>query len=157
MNEYTIKVAQTEDDFLEAKKLFLEYAETLGFSLCFQGFDKELAQISTLYAVPTGVLLLLENTEGVAVGCVGVKKWQEEAGELKRLYIKSAEKGKGLGKWLMQAAFDEALKLGYKKLVLDTLPQMKEAVAMYEKYGFEKIKPYYENPIEGALYFEKKL
>ena len=155
MERVKIIVAQDAEQFEEGKKLMLEYAETLGFSLCFQGFDKELANLDTIYAQPKGILLLLENELKHYNGCVGIKYIAEGTCELKRLYVQHTLKGQGFGKKLLHEAFKYAQKLGYKKMVLDTLPTMKTAISMYEKEGFRQITPYYNNPVEGALFFEK--
>lgn len=157
MNPIKIIVAQTAEQFEESKKLMLEYSQTLGVSLCFQNFDKELANLNTLYAQPKGIMLLLGDEKGRYSGCVGIKYKTDDICELKRLYLQDSKKGQGFGKMLLHEAFKYAKELGYKKMVLDTLPTMKTAIAMYEKEGFRKIKPYYENPVEGAIFFEKIL
>lgn len=157
MNKIKIVVAHDIEQFEKSKKLMLEYAETLGFSLCFQGFDKELANLPTIYAQPKGILLLLEKGKKEYGGCVGVKYIAEGTCELKRLYVQDALKGQGLGKKLLYEAVKYAQKLGYQKMVLDTLPTMTTAIALYEKQGFKVIPPYYKNPVEGALFLEKQL
>lgn len=157
MNKGKIIVAHNAEQFQKGKKLMLEYAETLGFSLCFQNFDKELDNLDTIYAPPKGILLLLEDEQKQSKGCVGIKYIAEDTCELKRLYIQDTLKGHGWGKKLLHEAFKYAQQLGYKKMVLDTLPIMKTAIALYEKAGFKPIAPYYKNPVEGALFFEKAL
>lgn len=157
MNQPKIIVAQTTEQFEESKKLMLEYSQTLGVSLCFQNFDKELANLHTLYAQPKGIMLLLGDEKGQYSGCVGIKYKTDDMCELKRLYLQDSKKGQGFGKMLLYEAFKYAKELGYKKMVLDTLPTMKTAIALYEKEGFRKIAPYYENPVEGAIFFEKIL
>jgi len=138
----------------QARELFLEYANSLGFSLCFQNFDKELANLPGDYAPPTGRLLLAEY-EGQLAGCVALHKLEREICEMKRLYIRPQFRGKKLGRALADRIIVEARQIGYRRMRLDTVePVMKDAVAMYRKLGFREIAPYTVNPIEGALYME---
>ena len=147
---------ETKDQVSIVRELFLEYAKSLGFSLCFQDFDKELARLPGEYAPPDGRLFIaLDDTD--AIGCIALRKLDEGICEMKRLYVKPSCRGKGLGKLLVQTVIDEAVKIGYKKMRLDTVPKMKEAIDLYRKIGFKEIKPYRENPIEGALYMEMEL
>jgi putative acetyltransferase len=139
------------------RKLFLEYAESLGFSLCFQGFEKELAELPGDYVPPEG-RLLLARFEGQPAGCVALHKLAPEICEMKRLYVRPQFRSKGLGKALAERIINEARQIGYKKLRLDTVePVMRVAVAMYRTLGFREIAPYRPNPIEGALYMELEL
>lgn len=138
------------------RKLFLEYAESLGFSLCFQDFDKELAALPGEYAPPTGCLILAV-ADSKPSGCVALHKLEEGICEMKRLYIKPGFRGKGFGKLLVNVVLEEAKKIGYAKMRLDTVPQMKEAINLYRQIGFKEIEPYRKNPIDGALYMEMDL
>lgn len=138
------------------RKLFLEYAESLGFSLCFQDFDKELAALPGEYAPPTGCLILAV-ADSKPNGCVALHKLEEGICEMKRLYIKPGFRGKGFGKLLVNVVLEEAKKIGYAKMRLDTVPQMKEAINLYRQIGFKEIEPYRKNPIDGALYMEMDL
>lgn len=138
------------------RELFLEYAEPLGFSLCFQDFDKELAELPGEYAPPTG-RLILAFVDSIPCGCVALRKLEEGICEMKRLYIKPGFRGKGFGKLLVNAVIEEAKKIGYTKMRLDTVPKMKEAINLYIEIGFKEIEPYRENPIDGALYMEMDL
>ena len=139
------------------RELFLEYAKTLGFSLCFQSFDQELASLPGDYAPPCGRLLLAE-VDGAAAGCVALHALGADICEMKRLYLRPAFRGKGLGRVLVEAILGEAREQGYRLIRLDTVePVMKDAVAMYRKLGFREIAPYRENPIAGALYMELDL
>ncbi|MBK8193850.1 MAG: GNAT family N-acetyltransferase [Lewinellaceae bacterium] len=151
-----IIAASTSADFDNGKRLFLEYAETLGFSICFQNFEQELADIQVQYGAPNGCLLLVSDGENT-VGCAGVRRWQGDIAELKRMYLRSDVRGTGAGRRLLDAALDRARGLGYRAIRLDTLPTMHAAIALYRKYGFQDIPPYRENPFEGTLYLEKKL
>jgi putative acetyltransferase len=139
------------------RELFLEYANSLGFSLCFQGFDQELAGLPGKYAPPQGRLLLAEFS-GKPAGCVALHSIQPEIAEMKRLYVRPEFRGKGVGVALTNAILREAKKIGYQRLRLDTIqPLMSDAIAMYRRFGFYEIAPYRPNPIAGTLYMELAL
>lgn len=139
------------------RELFLEYEQSLGFSLCFQSFDKELAGLPGDYAPPDG-RLWLAMFESQAAGCVALHKIEPGICEMKRLYVPPQFRGKGLGRALAERVIADARQIGYKTLRLDTVePMMQAAVAMYRQLGFREIEPYRENPIEGALYMELQL
>jgi putative acetyltransferase len=141
----------------QARELFLEYAQSLGFSLCFQNFDKELAELPGHYAPPDGRLLLAEF-EGQLAGCVALHNLEPGICEMKRLYLRPQFRGKGLGRVLADRIIAEARQIGYRRMRLDTVePVMKDAVAMYRKIGFRRIAPYRTNPIAGAMYMELQL
>jgi len=149
--------AETPAQVAQARELFLEYAQSLGFSLCFQNFDHELADLPGHYAPPEGRLLLAEY-EGQLAGCVAIRKLEDSICEMKRLYLRPQFRGKRLGAALAQSIMSEARQVGYKRMRLDTVePVMGDAVAMYRKMGFREIAPYRENPIAGALYMELEL
>ena len=139
------------------RELFLEYANSLGFSLCFQSFDQELASLPGDYAPPDG-RLLLATSNGYPAACVALHKLAPEICEMKRLYVRPQFRGKGFGRELAERVVAEARQIGYKKIRLDTVePVMTTAVAMYRKLGFREIDPYRPNPIAGALYMELQL
>lgn len=141
----------------QARELFLEYGQSLGFSLCFQGFDKELAELPGDYAPPDGRLLVAEF-EGQLAGCVGFHKLEQRICEMKRLYLRPGFRGKGLGRVLAERIIAEARSIGYERMRLDTVePVMKDAVAMYRRFGFREIAPYRVNPMAGAMYMELDL
>ena len=141
----------------EVRALFLEYARSLGFSLCFQGFDEELRALPGMYAPPRGRLLLATEDDAPA-GCVGLHEWDAQVAEMKRLYVRPTFRGRGLGRVLTDAALAEARALGYRSVRLDTVPSlMQPAIALYRELGFREIPPYRENPIPGALYLELPL
>jgi putative acetyltransferase len=157
--------AESPAQIAQARELFLEYAQSLGFSLCFQNFDSELANLPGDYAPPEGRLLLAEY-EGQLAGCVALHKLGSEGSsdtgsefcEMKRLYLRPQFRGKGLGRALADRIIAEAQQIGYKRMRLDTVePVMKDAVAMYRRLGFREIAPYCANPIAGALHMELKL
>ena len=154
-----LKVFQVESPahIAQARELFLEYAKSLGFSLCFQNFDKELAGLPGDYALPEGRLLLVEYA-GQLAGCVALHKLSDGICEMKRLYLRPQFRGKGSGRTLAERIIAEARQVGYERMRLDTVePVMGDAVAMYRKLGFCEISPYRPNPIPGALYMELKL
>jgi putative acetyltransferase len=149
--------AETLAQIAQVRELFLEYAKSLGFSLCFQGFDKELAELPGDYAPPTGRLLLAEY-HGELAGCVALHKLDSEICEMKRLTLRPNFRGRGLGRALAEAIIAEARSIGYRRMRLDTVePAMKDAVGLYRKLGFKEIGPYRPNPIAGAMYMELEL
>jgi putative acetyltransferase len=157
VQDLSITQATSADDIEVVRQLFLEYANSLGFSLCFQGFDKELAELPGKYAPPDGRLLLASSGGNVA-GCGALHKLEPGICEMKRLYLRPEFRGKGLGRTLAQRVIGEARAMGYTRMRLDTVePMMKDAVAMYRRLGFREIAPYCNNPIAGALYMELEL
>jgi GNAT superfamily N-acetyltransferase len=153
----TFAQAESPAQIAQARELFLEYAQALGFSLCFQNFDKELAGLPGDYAPPEGRLLLAE-CEGQLAGCVALHKLEAGICEMKRLYLRPQFRGKGLGRALAGRIIAEARQIGYQRMRLDTVePVMKDAVAMYRKLGFKEVASYRPNPIAGAIYMELKL
>ncbi len=141
----------------QTRELFLEYARSLGFSLCFQNFEKELATLPGGYSPPQG-RLLLAHCQGELAGCVALHALESDVCEMKRLYLRSQFRGKGLGRVLADRIIAEARQVGYQRMRLDTVePVMKDAVAMYRRLGFKEIAPYCDNPIAGALYMELEL
>ncbi|MGB2606316.1 MAG: GNAT family N-acetyltransferase [Candidatus Sulfotelmatobacter sp.] len=149
--------ADSPAQIVQARELFIEYAQSLGFSLCFQNFDKELAGLPGEYAPPEGRLILAE-WEGHVAGCVALHKLESGVCEMKRLYLRPEFRGKGLGRALAERIIAEARQIGYQRMRLDTVePVMKDAVAVYRKLGFKEIAPYCANPIAGAMYLELEL
>jgi len=140
----------------QVRELFLEYAASLGFSLCFQSFDRELAELPGDYAPPSGRLLLARDGAESA-GCVALRRLADSICEMKRLYVRPAFRGKGIGRALAEAVLTEARGSGYTHMRLDTLPSMKEAIHLYESLGFGRIDRYCGNPVEGALFMELAL
>jgi putative acetyltransferase len=140
----------------QVRTLVLEYAGSLGVSLCFQDFEREMREFPGEYTPPQGSLLLATSEEEPA-GCVGLRPLEPGVCEMKRLYVRPKYRGLGLGQQLARAVISEARGLGYAAMRLDTLPMMKAAIGMYRELGFQPIAPYYRNPVEGALFFELKL
>ncbi len=152
----SITQAETPSQIAQARELFLEYVQSLGFSLCFQNFDKELADLPGDYAPPDGRLLLAEaEYDAQLAGCAALHKLDRDICEMKRLYLRPNFRGKGLGRALADRIITEARQIGYQRMRLDTVePVMKDAVAMYRKLGFHEIAAYCANPIAGAMYME---
>jgi putative acetyltransferase len=149
--------AESPAQIAQARELFLEYAQSLGFSLCFQNFDKELAELPGDYAPPEGRLLLAEFA-GQLAGCVALHRLDHDTCEMKRLYLRPQFRGKRLGRALADCIILEARSIGYRRMRLDTVgPVMKDAVVMYRKIGFKEIAPYRPNPMAGTLYMELQL
>lgn len=152
----TVRQAQTPDELEQVRGLFREYQAHIGVDLCFQSFDQELAALPGDYAAPRG-LLWLASVEGEVQGCVALRPLSEGACELKRLYVRPALHGRGLGRALARKVVAQARALGYRAVRLDTLPMMTSALRLYRSLGFREIAPYTANPVQGALFFELSL
>jgi putative acetyltransferase len=135
----------------QCRELFVEYQQRLGVSLCFQGFDRELAELPAAYARPRG-RLLLARIAGEPAGCVALRPIDSREAEMKRLFVRPAYRGMSLGRALAECVIDEARGLGYSTLKLDTLPAMGEAQRLYAGLGFEDCAPYNDNPVEGVRF-----
>ncbi|SRR5258708_1807413 len=146
--------ANSSEQVEQARALFLEYAGSLDFSLCFQSFDDELRTLPGAYAPPNGRLLLAHH-DGQAAGCVALRPLEPKICEMKRLYVRPAFRGKGVGRLLVDGVITEARSIGYERMRLDTVASsMQDAIALYRRLGFQEIAPYRTNPIPGALYLE---
>jgi ribosomal protein S18 acetylase RimI-like enzyme len=167
--------------FQLTRTIFTEYADGLGVDLCFQDFDAELAALPGDYAEPRGALLLAlvdaEDADSAAAGqllletgsdrrahvagCCALRPLDAadypNAAEMKRLYVRPAFRGLGLGRQLAEAILDAARTAGYACVLLDTLNEMESARALYQDLGFEEVPPYYHNPIAGSHYLKVNL
>lgn len=153
------------DDIEAVAGLFRAYADSLGVDLCFQGFAQELANLPGAYAAQRGGALLIARARrtaperaGAPLGCVALRG-QDAAGmcEMKRLYVAPAARGLGLGRALATAILDAARALGYRRIRLDTLPQLREAIALYRDLGFVETPRYNDNPVAGVLWLARAL
>ena len=145
------RIALTDDVAL-VRVLFREYADSLGVDLSFQGFDDELA------ALPAGYdAVLVAHVDREPAGCVGVRPLDPTTCEMKRLYVRPAARGTGLGRALALRAIDHARAIGYERMLLDTLPTMAAARSLYRELGFVEIEPYRHNPIPGTAFMELPL
>lgn len=152
----SIGEARSEDELVQARGLFEEYAASLGIDLCFQGFAAELATLPGDYAPPDGRLLLASWDNRLA-GCVGLRRLDPRVCEMKRLYVRPAFRTLGLGRLLAQRVIREARDAGYEYMRLDSLPSMRAAITLYRRLGFYEIPPYRDNPVEGAVFLELHL
>jgi ribosomal protein S18 acetylase RimI-like enzyme len=153
-----IRRAATSEEFEIARELFREYQQGLGIDLCFQSFDRELETLPKMYGHPGGALFLAtRSTDGETVGCVALRPLEDGICEMKRLYVRDAARGHGLGRRLVDALIAEARKIGYERMRLDTLQTMTAARALYRSIGFEEIAPYNDHPIENSEFLELKL
>jgi len=143
-------------DLEDVRTLFGEYSRLVSEALCFQNFDQELEALPGLYAPPAGVLLIARDAEKAA-GCVALKQLDPASGEMKRMYVRDAYRGTGLGRRLALAVIDEARKRNYRRVVLDTLPKLAPAIALYRDLGFRETGPYLAAPTPGAICFELKV
>ncbi len=142
------------------RALFAEYARSLNIDLCFQNFEAELQALPGDYAPPRGALMLARAGSEL-VGCCALRPLDTvdypNACEMKRLYVRPALRGDGVGRRLAEAVMEAAQQAGYAFILLDTLSEMETARAMYQDLGFTEIPPYYYNPIEGAHYLMARL
>lgn len=156
-NSLTLALATSPGDMHAARTLFAEYAQQLGVDLAFQDFAQELDTLPGDYDSPRGALLLAYVDHALA-GCCALRPLDNSdyanAAEMKRLYVRKAFRGLGLGRELASAALDAARLAGYNCVLLDTLDAMESARALYAELGFEEIPPYYHNPIAGAHYLK---
>ena len=142
------------------RQIFQEYADSLNIDLEFQGFDSEIAGLPGDYAKPRGQILLA-HVDGSIAGCCALRPLDDcdypNAAEMKRLFVRKAFRGFGLGRQLAEAMLDAARQAGYDHVLLDTLDDMEAARALYVDLGFESIEPYYHNPLQGAHYLKADL
>lgn len=151
-----LREAVSPADIEAARSLFIEYERSLGISLCFQNFDAEVAGLPGAYAGPDGRLLLAFAGQEAA-GCVALRKLEDGICEMKRLWVRPAHRGTGLGRRLAEAVVAKARTAGYRALRLDTLPSMREAQALYVSLGFVDIPPYNDHPVAGTRFMELTL
>jgi putative acetyltransferase len=148
-----VEEVKTKERLSEVWKLFVEYADSLEINLDFQGFDGELAALPGEYAPPDGCLLIA-LWEGEVAGCVGLRKFSPSICEMKRLYSRPQYRGLGIGRALCEAVIENARRIGYERMRLDTLPSMQRARALYVSLGFKEIEPYRFNPVAGTSFLE---
>jgi GNAT superfamily N-acetyltransferase len=158
MSSFSIQPVRSAADLEATKALFNAYAASLGVNLTYQKFAEEMAVMPGKYAPPKGELLLARGADGAALGCVGLRPL-EDAGtcEMKRLYVTPEGRGLGLGKALAERVVEEARRIGYRQMLLDTLPSLATAVALYDRMGFARIPAYYDTPIPGTIFMALSL
>lgn len=151
-----VDASGSPDRVEQVRALFGEYAASLEFDLSFQDFEPECANLPGEYAAPSGRLLLaLQGPE--PAGCIALRRIDAGTCEMKRLFVRSAFRGLGIGRLLCVALIEQAREAGYRRMRLDTVPSMREAIGLYEALGFKPIEPYRFNPVEGAMYMELAL
>jgi GNAT superfamily N-acetyltransferase len=155
-NNIVFKIADTEQEFNDAKNLFQQYAQSLNIDLSFQNFDDELNTIDKQYKKPAGALLLAYK-DGLAIGCAGIRQLDKDTAELKRMFVQPEYRQFKIGKKILELAIDIAKDIKYKRIRLDTLPTMTQAQNLYHSFGFYEITPYRFNPVEKTVFMEKKL
>ncbi|MBI5168643.1 MAG: GNAT family N-acetyltransferase [Candidatus Eisenbacteria bacterium] len=149
--------AAVETDLDDVRELFREYERWLDFSLCFQGFEAELASLPGRYAPPSG-RLYLADCDGLLAGCIALREFAPGVAEMKRLYVREHARGRGVGRLLAERVVADARAIGYASMRLDTIRErMRAANALYESLGFRDIERYYENPLPGIRYMELDL
>lgn len=149
----TIMPARFPEDAAVVRHLFEEYIDSLGIDLSFQNVATELTDLPGKYALPNGVVLLARDAAGMPLGCVALRPWaQPGTGEIKRLYVHPAARGQALGRRLAEAVVDCARRVGYTRLVLDTLASMQPALRVYDALGFRPVPAYYANPLPDTVY-----
>ena len=149
-----IVCAESSRDIADVKAIFLEYAESLGFETCFEDFDTEMAGLPGKYGPPQGILLLARDGGGRAAGAVGLCPLDDGVCEMRRLYVRPAFRGTGLGGELARALITEARRLGYRSLRLETLPAMAAARRLYRAIGFGEIERYNDSSVDGIVFME---
>ena len=147
-----VRQASTPSEIASVRSLFAEYVRGVDEPCCFIGFDRELAELPRGYR-----RLLLAEEDGVAAGCVALRELDRRTAEVKRLYVRPAFRGAGLGVRLLNEAIQAARSDGFDRVVLDSLPKMREALALYAALGFREVPPYLAEPTPGARCFELRL
>ena len=143
-----------------AQALLREYADWLKIDLSFQNFESELVHLAEMYGPPGGRMLIAEVITGegtVSAGCVGVRRFDDLTCEMKRLYVRPAYRGAGLGRRLALEIMAHGRALGYQRMRLDTLDQMREAQRLYRSLGFYPIPPYGSHDVPGTQFLEADL
>ncbi len=152
-NQIKILQAETDEHYRQAKLLFRQYASTLDFDLGFQGFEDEVTTLPGVYSPPDGCILLAVDIDRF-VGCVALRKLENNICEMKRLFVIPEYRAKKVGRLLANKVVALAGKSGYKTMRLDTVAEMKEANRLYQSLGFQQIEAYCYNPLEKAAYYE---
>jgi GNAT superfamily N-acetyltransferase len=153
-----VRPARSVEDVAVVRDLIHEYVLGLGIEIAIRGFEAEMPLFPGPYAPPAGELLLARSENGDALGCVCLRPLETPgACEVKRLYVRRAARGAGIGAALARSIVQHASALGYREAMLDTLPWMISAIAIYRSLGFEPISPYWDNLVPGILYFRRKL
>jgi putative acetyltransferase len=146
----------TDPQLPALRELLMEYQRWLGIDLCFQDFEREMAELPGAYAPPDGRLYIAWLGSELA-GCIALRRHDTHSGEMKRLYLRAVYQGQGLGRLLAGHIIADARQIGYERLLLDTLPIMQTAQALYAKLGFRETSAYIHNPVQGVKYMQLNL
>ena len=153
---WQIQPVEGETAVATVRTMLLEYWDSFGFTPCFQNFGDEVASLPGAYAPPGG-RLALATVNGEPAGCIALRRVDEIRAEAKRLYVRPAFRGTGLGRALLEWVMTEARAAGYREIVGDTMPVMRDAFALYDRMGFKRAEPYSEHPTEGAIFIRIEL
>lgn len=153
---WQIQPVEGETAVATVRTMLLEYWDSFGFTPCFQNFGDEVASLPGAYAPPGG-RLALATVNGEPAGCIALRRVDEIRAEAKRLYVRPAFRGTGLGRTLLEWVMTEARAAGYREIVGDTMPVMRDALALYDRMGFKRAEPYSEHPTEGAIFIRIEL
>lgn len=156
LSDREIKYVSAYDKLEDVRRLITEYTNSLGIDLDFQNYDKETADLNGRYGPPNGRMYIC-YVNNLPAGIIGLTGFAPKIGEMKRLYVKPEFRGMGIAKKLCEIIISDAIKIGYEKILLDSLPDMYAAQHLYRLLGFEEIDAYYTNPVEGTIYMSKKL
>lgn len=154
---YRLGDAISPDQIDAVRALFLEYQEAIGLDLSYQGFAEEVEGLPGEYAQPHGALLIATTTQGRPLGCIAMRRIDDDRCEMKRLYVVRAGRGAALGERLVDALVERARELGYRQMLLDTLPSMTAAIALYRRLGFRSGQAYGKAALDEALFFVRDL
>ena len=153
-----VSEAITDEDYTDACSLVIEHTGSISpEELDPQNLEKELAEFPFEYVPPAGCLLVARDEDGAAAGCVALRKIGEGVCEMKRMYVRPAFRGRGVGRLLAVEIIAHARSMGYETMKLDTLPTMRAAYALYRSLGFREIEPYRFNPVPGVVFMELEL
>jgi GNAT superfamily N-acetyltransferase len=157
LSEFELVEARTPENIAHVRRLFRAYGDWLDVDLCFQGFERELAELPGCYAPPAG-RLLIARVGGEVVGCIGLRPLEPRVCEMKRLWVEPGFAGQGIGRTLAEAIIAAARQIGYQRMCLDTIPaRMPAAQHLYAALGFREIPAYYHNPLAGVVMLELEL
>lgn len=154
---YSVTRAESPQDIDLARRLMIEYRDSIAVSLCFQNFDGEMAALPGKYAPPGGRILIARDAAGDPAGVIAVRAFKGDICEMKRMFVRPMHRGRGVGKLLVTRLFEEARALGYRRMNLDTEDTMVEAVGLYRAMGFQPIDRYNDDPHPHTLWFSREL
>jgi len=157
-DDFSLRLAASPSDIAAVRELWREYWKSIDLPDDFQGFGEELKSLPGVYGADGGALLIAESTPGgTPAGTIALRRLNQSAGEVKRLYLRPAFRGKGLGRYLLEQVIERARAIGYEALYADTLPSMKDALSLYERLGFTRVEAYAKHPTPGAIFMKLQL